>query len=359
LANSGSSTNASYVVGPGAALDITGGQSPLWSGQMSGQGLGAVLFDSGTLTGSGLALNFTNGLFQWNGGQLAGVASNVNVLSLVGTNAAAKTGLLLRGSSLYNLGLVRHSGAGGLDVQQNATIVNLTNGTYDFAGDGRIYTDDYSPQNFSNYGTLRKSAGTNTSTISIAFGNQGGAIEVDSGTLSLGSSPYLQGGGTFTVQLGGTNSGQWGQLTAGAVTLNGTLAIEIAAGFEPQVGAQFPILTGSSVTGTFSSLNVPSGITVSYSANVVVATITGPVGHRVVHSKFATETKLAISRIAGNQVTLQWEGGANFVVESASSIESDALWAPVTNIPVTVTNNSFSLALPITNNVQYFRLRQQ
>ncbi len=359
LANSGSSTNASYMVGPGAALDITGGQNPSWSGQMTGLGLGAALFDSGSLTGSGLALNFTNGLFQWNGGQLAGVASNVNVLSLVGTNAAAKTGLMLRGSSLYNLGLVRHTGAGGFDVQQNANIINLTNGTYDFAGDGRIYSDDYSPQNFSNYGTLRKSAGTNSSTISIAFANQGGAIEVDSGTLSLGSSPYVQGAGTFTVQLGGTNSGQWGQLTAGAITLSGPLDIQIAAGFVPQVGAQFQILSGSSVTGTFSALNVPNGITMSYRGNAVVATITSPIGHREVRSKFANETQLAISRVNDDQVTLQWEGSAKFVVESASSIEPGALWAPVTNIPKMVTTTSFSLELPITNNVQYFRLRQE
>jgi hypothetical protein len=34
-------------------------------------------------------------------------------------------------------------------------------------------------------------------------------------------------------------------------------------------------------------------------------------------------------------------------------------WIPVTNIPTTVTSNTFNVTLPITNSEQYFRLRQQ
>ena len=80
-------------------LDITGGQGHRWAGQMNGQGLGAVLFQSGTVTANtGIALNFTNGLFQWNGGALTGVASNLNVVILTGTNASANTGVINRSS---------------------------------------------------------------------------------------------------------------------------------------------------------------------------------------------------------------------------------------------------------------------
>ncbi len=255
--------------------------------------------------------------------------------------------------------MVQNTGLGGLNIRLSAAFVNLPAGTYEFESDGGIFTDDSTPQTFANLGTLRKNAGANTSAISISFSNQGGSIEVDSGTLSLGRSSYAQGSGSFTVQLGGTNAGQSGMLAAGVVTLSGPLNLKLAAGFVPQVGAQFQVVSASSLTGTFSSLNVPSGITISYSGNGVVATVTSPVGNRQIVNPGMSQPTLVISRVADYQATLQWEGSTNFVVESASSLEASAPWLAVTNIPMTLTSNSFNVKLPITNAAQYFRLRQQ
>ncbi len=231
LANNGASSNGTFVVGSGAALDITGGQAPTWSGEMVGQGAGQIEFYRGTLNANALLLNFTNGLFQWNGGNLAGVASNINVLSLSATNANANTGTLARSSRFYNLNLVRHTGLGKLDLRLSSMFANLPGGTYDFENDGAIYTDDSTPQNFYNYGILRKSAGTNTSVISILFDNLGGLIDVESGTLSLANNG-ISTNGNFNVAAGAALDITGGQnpTWSGEITGQGAGTVMLDAG---------------------------------------------------------------------------------------------------------------------------------
>ena len=59
LANSGSSLNGAFTVAAGAALDLTGGKSPTWAGQMTGAGGGSVQFNSGQINASpSLTLEF-------------------------------------------------------------------------------------------------------------------------------------------------------------------------------------------------------------------------------------------------------------------------------------------------------------
>ena len=110
----------------------------------------------------------------------------------------------------------------------------------------------------------------------MAFNNQGGSIEVDSGVLSVNGN-YTQGGGVFTVELGGTNSGQSGQLAAGNVSLSGPLNIELAKGFTPLPGSQYQILSCASLSGTFASEGMPGGIAINYSNNGVFLVVTGAV----------------------------------------------------------------------------------
>jgi hypothetical protein len=273
LANGGSSSNATYTVAAGSVLDITGGQSPTWSGTMTGHGAGEILFASGVLNATpSTTLNFDNGLFQWTGGAVIGVVTNANVLTLSGSNSVT----LERNSLLDNSGVFRQTGS-ALNIQQNARFVNLPKGVYDFAADASVYTTDYAPDYFDNYGLLRKSGGTNTSTISISFDNQNGSIEVDQGVLSLGNNPFLQGNGVFTVQLGGTNSGQYGRLVAGSALLGGPLNVQLSIGYVPAVGDQFEIIAAPNLSGTFSSVAMPGGLSVSYSNNAVYLVVTGAV----------------------------------------------------------------------------------
>jgi hypothetical protein len=349
LGNNGNSTNGTISVAADAVLDVAGGQNPAWYGTTKGTGAGTVVLANGSLHVGG-ALNFAGNLFQWRGGLLTGTPVNSGQINLNGSV------ILDRSSQFTNLSLVRQV-AGGCDVRLNSSIENMASGTYEFAGDASVYTDDYNPQSFDNFGLIRKSAGTNSSTISIAFANHDGSLEVDSGTLSLNGSAFAQGAGSIAIQLNGTNAGQFGQLKAGSVSLSGPLTLKLTNGFAPPIGSVFQIISCSSLTGVFSSLNVPNGITVNYTGNGVVAVVTGQISKA--RTSPPAQPKFTISRLTGNQATLQWAGDTNIVVETATSLAPDAVWAPVSNVPLLVSSNNFQLNLPVTNTGQYFRLRKR
>ena len=164
-----------------------------------------------------------------------------------------------------------------------------------FAGDGGI-SGDY----FDNWGLVRKSAGTGNSVISATFNNHGGTIEVDSGQISLNGQGYAQGGGSFIVTLGGANSGQSGQLACGSASLGGPLQVKLAGGFAPAIGNQFKILSCSSLSGTFSALNVPGGISVNYSNSGVFLVVTG-----------AMPAQLVSPALSGNNLTFSFATVSN------------------------------------------------
>ncbi len=353
LANNGASSNGFYSVAAGATLDLTGGNSPAWAGQMDGQGAGALLLASGTITASpSIAFNFAGGLFQWNGGRLAGLVSNLNVMVLTGTDDDPLSG------QLYNAGLIRHTGSGrlGLDSGPSTSFHNLASGIYQFESDSSVYGFGCcGPVLFENGGLLRKSAGTNASSIGIPFVNRNGSIEVDSGSLNLSGSPYMQGTGVFTVQLGGTNAGQYGELFAGNVTLGGPLHLKLAPGFAPSIGSQFQIISASSVAGTFSSNDIPSGFSIVYSNTTVYATVVGQVPGQ--QPDLTSVPNLSIARFGDNMAVISWLGQTNFVLESASSLGAEATWTVITNSPAAPNRQVFNIVLPITNNAQYFRLR--
>jgi hypothetical protein len=69
---------------------------------------------------------------------------------------------------------------------------------------------------------------------------------------------------------------------ANGASLNGTLNIKLINGFVPAIGSTFTILTGTAVTGTFSTvkgLSINSGehFTISYNpTNVTLTAATGP-----------------------------------------------------------------------------------
>ena len=159
-----------------------------------------------------------------------------------------------------------------------AQIYNQASGTYELIGDGSVNSSG----TFNNAGLLRKSSGTN-SVISCSFNNQNGSIEVDSGTLALSGNNYLQGTGALNTKLGGLAAGQTGLLAvSGSATLGGPLNVTVAGGFAPAPGNQFLILSSAGLSGTFSPLNVPAGISVNYSNNGVFLVVTGTVPAQIV-----------------------------------------------------------------------------
>jgi hypothetical protein len=117
-----------------------------------------------------------------------------------------------------------------------------------------------------------------------------------SGTITPGDSPTLTGllaitgaytqnsTGNLNISIGGLTAGtQFGQLNVtSTATLNGTLNVSLINGFVPNIGDSFDILSASSVTGTFATVNglcidSSESFTVTYNANDVVLTVvSGP-----------------------------------------------------------------------------------
>ena len=193
---------------------------------------GTIVLSSGSFNINGTIIS-TN--MQLNGGALVGT----NVLSggfnwVVGDWNSAPSVTIPTGSillvtsgadhnlanvTLTNNGIVAWSN-GRIRGGYNGTVV-YNNGLWDSQGD-LTFNDDYGYNGtvFNNYGTFRKSAGTNTSYTMIAggvwFNQLSGAVDVQTGVL------LFQGGGNFT---GGTATNNNGELvfSVGSFNLNGTL----------------------------------------------------------------------------------------------------------------------------------------
>jgi hypothetical protein len=353
LSGGGSSSNGVFAVANGAILDLTGGNSPTYAGVITGSGPGQVWLASGTLEAApSLVLDFPPGLFQWNGGNLQGIITNIGTVTVSGTNTSTLTA---PNTTFVNEGTVTQTGSGGTFVGAygaNVYFDNEAGATYNFASDSSIgWGFNYygqGPPPFSNFGLVRKSAGTNTSSIWTSFvNNPGGSIEVDSGVLAIQQGGFAQNGGSFTVSLGGSNPNQSGQLAAaGAVSLSGPLNVVLANGYVPVEGDQFEILSCNSVSGTFSSTNAPAGITVSYFPNYVELVVTGTVPAQIQSpGKTGNIFKFSFGT-ANNQ---------SYTIQQTTNLEP-ANWTFYSNI---IGNGSiFQFTTPVTNfPKQFFRVR--
>ena len=196
-----------------------------------------------------------------------------------------------------------------LGLANGATISN--NGTLDFQSDTGMAQDNGNAGSVNNSGTFRKSGGTGTSTVGVAFNNTGivqamigtlsftgftqnsgvtmlnggslasasgplnfyggtlqgvgtitGNVANIGGTVSPGNSPgilhiagnYSQGPtGTLNIELGGVISGTQYDLldVTGAASLNGTLDVSLINSFTPISGTVFQIVNFSTRSGDF------------------------------------------------------------------------------------------------------------
>lgn len=148
-----------------------------------------------------------------------------------------------------------------------------------------------------NYGTLKGTgtlANTNfTNNGIIAPGNSPGILSVTGNFTNLG---------TLQIELGGTTVGTGYDRLAvsGTVTLGGTLTLTRIFGFQLAAGQTFTVVTGSSRSGTFSTVNWPSGVTgnISYTANSAIVNITSALPLNLLDFS---------GRAADKQVLLHWE----------------------------------------------------
>lgn len=77
---------------------------------------------------------------------------------------------------------------------------------------------------------------------------------------------YNNGVGTLAIEIGGPAAGTgYDRLAvAGAASISGTLNVNIINAYTPPPSTTFDIVTATGITGTFSTLNLPSGWTVNY-----------------------------------------------------------------------------------------------
>jgi hypothetical protein len=249
----------------------------LTAGTLTGNNIVSGTFNwAGTLPGSltvqgGGAVNWTGGIAQ---GPVL-VASN-GVLNLSGNNTKSVW------SAFTNAGTVTWSGGGGLEVDYSSTfneygfIVNMAGALWDIQNNQNLYNNYPNGAYFQNAGTLRKSGGSGTTTISLPFYNSG-SVSALVGTIAFNNGAVL--GGSFNAAPGATisfNSGTFSYTVPpilsgpGTLQLNGgtlTLASDVLANLKLVSGTVSlgPSFQGGTITnltllgGTLTGNNTVSG----------------------------------------------------------------------------------------------------
>jgi len=199
---------------------------------------GILTWTSGTIpVGSTLTIA-TNGMLIW-----AGTADSY---SFYGALTNAGTVLLTNGDwkwwSCYAnpVQFINLPGA-LLDIKADVSVV-------DSCGGGLLV----------NYGTVRKSGGTGTSTINVTFNNTG-MLDAQSGMVSLSGSYNLT-NGTLNFGIGNLTSFGKINLSGSPAALAGAVSANLNNGYLPASGNSFSVLTYSSRSGTFTNFNLPFAV---------------------------------------------------------------------------------------------------
>jgi YVTN family beta-propeller protein len=248
-----------------------------WSGNV-----GSFDMINGSIVNNGVAAvwNYTNDSSLAFGGGAAVIFNNAGNFEKTGGTATTTIGMPFNNSGT---------------VLANAANLSFTNtfaqtaGTTTLGG-GTIQTSSVHPL------TFQGGSFTGTGTVQGDVTNTGGSVApgstTNAGAISLSGSGlgvYAQSTtGAYNVKIGGTSAGQFDTLTmSGAATLGGPLNVSLINSFSPVLGNTFTILTAASVTGTFSTTNLPAlstglGWQVTYNTtNVVlsVVTVSSPVAN--------------------------------------------------------------------------------
>ena len=162
-------------------------------------------FSGGSIAGDLVVAG--NTVMNWSGGQMVPPGS-LTVLGNGVLNISGSANKYLY-TPLTNWGNTIWTGTGYLSLYNlsgNSTYVgaiyNQSGALFDIQND-TLLNYNFGGELFNNAGTLRKSAGTNTTTVSVQFNNTG-TVNVQSGTLALQRSGSV--GGQYTTSAGATTS---------------------------------------------------------------------------------------------------------------------------------------------------------
>ncbi|HEV7571716.1 MAG TPA: LamG-like jellyroll fold domain-containing protein [Thermoanaerobaculia bacterium] len=284
---------------------------------------GALTFGSGRLLGSGPLS--VNGVMNWTAD--AEVDTTVAVGPGGTLNISGFGTRYINGGTLNNSGTVNWSGGNNLSIYNSGVINNLATGLFLVTNDQLIYQHCCgAPQAFNNAGTFRKTAGTSTTTIDGNGFNNSGTLDVQSGSVILGS--------------GGTSTGVFNATSPGAIfvssvytlgtgaTLTGNGNYQLAAG---QIAVSAAGLTVNHMTLAGGNLDIHGGGSLSTTSTGVIdwnadATLSGAGTLNVAAGGTLNVSGFGTRYIDGgtinNSGTINWSGGNNISVYDSGVINN-------------------------------------
>lgn len=293
----------------GGNATLTGPGAVVWSGgEIDGNfGTDALTFDRGlpvSITGSstkrllGGAILNNAGAITWDGSGVLVV--DQSTINNSGSFAIASDAILSDSTpgAFHNSGTFSKGGTSGATtirtVFTNSGTVELTSGTLVFdraQHQGFLQTAGMLRLNGGTLTAIESSLGGALQDVNVSGGQvvgvgtihanlvNGGGEVLPNGRGAIGvlhvDGDFTQSGqGKLTVDLHGTDSSQYDQLTvAGVAHLGGALAVELTTAFVPAQGQSFDVVTFSSSSGAFNALSLPPTAP-EMNADVTVSTVT-------------------------------------------------------------------------------------
>ena len=167
------------------------------------------------------------------------------------------------GGTFINAGTIIQQGAGSLQLNDGVQLNNQ--GNFLINTDSNIQAGLGNLGSIVNSGTIKKAAGTGTTSIALPFNNHGGTVDAESGVVTLSAGGTSTGGtyianGASTIDLTGGS----GHTITGTYTGSGTGLIKMASG-SLTIGSggatfNFPnalfAWTGGSLNGTLTNASI-------------------------------------------------------------------------------------------------------
>jgi fibronectin-binding autotransporter adhesin len=226
------------------------------------------------------------GFMSWTGGIIGANNSSLVVAANGGLSITGAVTKSLNGGTLANSGLATWSGT-QVTCNNNAVLSNAPSGTLDLQADGLAFAANIGNPLVVNSGTLRKSAGTGATTISVRCSNAG-LVQVNSGTLVL---TLADSTGAFGVAAGTTLS------VNGTAVLSATASIDGAGNFTVTIGSTITNNGAFHIDGT----NTFTGGTMALNGSCFITN--GPIvinGGIVVFNGTGTITPASLSLSTGS-----------------------------------------------------------
>ena len=345
----GGSLGGTFQAESGAAINFSSGSYTVLAG-MTFQGPGPVQITGGNFSGT------LSGNLNWSGG----ITTLGSPLTIMTNGTLNILGNVTLEGPLTNYGTVNWQ-SGPVTIYNYApggatgAIWNEAGGLWNIQCDQALNYQNSSGTNFfSNAGLVRKSAGTNTTTINVSFFNSGTVTALE-GTMGFSSGISLT-NGTMNFALNGPSS--FGRISiSGAAKLTGSVGALLLDGYVPTVGAQFNVLSFGSATGAFtnySGLSVGSGIalnpTISSTTLILQAAATN----------FVSVTPAIITQPTGQSVTYGSTVTLNALVSGSTPLtfqwnQNGVPITGATNVSLTLSNvlvsQAGSYTLSVTNTV--------